>query len=542
MDKFTSSETLVCDISTDPDYPPRLFVRLSLKPKYTRTTTPVVNAITLLNGLQDVLKIANPVETLGFSLGGNVSRDQVQILEQIIARNVPVKIYSLTGGGAVYSLSCQGQIPTSSYNALTADDNTPYLLQADSGSGYYFEGVSNSDEYTTGVPTGYSTSSHFILQQGLICQQAVQNYVENSILADATGWSGATVISGSWLNDDLGMIYIDDNSSIHSDAITVTEDKTYRFLCGYTSNGQVRIRVHWLTGGSPPSATVFVTHEKGTGFINDNLEIPAGQSSCRIEVEAQDGDAAYFTAPAILGGKTSDESVNEVGIIPYSSSTAPFTTGGLCQISNLRLIPAFEDDDVMLVGAYCQPFWDTPNGGSGSKNLVLSLRDTNKGDWLEAGFDFSGENKRFIFGVNNGFTGQTISHDRGDVWYVCIYYGWDRGTAKRIARAVNITQGNTYTETSATECSFMMDELTIGGRYYNTPSWQLNGIAGGVSAMTIDYDCVADFTTNMSNSDNVDLYSITAGRVFTLTGKFTPSPWERQKYTGSISLKQAGWK
>jgi len=538
----------------------------------------VTSSTKAVDGTTYRLSLAEPLADIKLDAStGGISDENMRFFEEVERRNVPVLLYTSVPGSQRYSFALNSTVDSEGITggfreydlSSYGDPDGTYILKADAGSGYHLQSVSGDAAiFSNSIPTGKSSSAAFPFNRGFVVGPAVKNGVLNSSFSGLSGslpygWSGTAgghygTSTSSWLNDNIGSAFVDDSLAAlpleiyNTDWIDCTPNLFTTFGVGYSTDGDVKVYVEY-SGGAPDE--VLANHVTGTDYILETIQIPAGEVRCKLNLVLQSGHMVYWSAPFSADARHPAGSLDISGTtyIPLNDDIVggfdlPASGGGAVVYTDLKIAPYNSDYGVATVAGYVLPRGEFVEFSADKQNVVFELQNSdNIGNQIYCGF-FKVGGQDYMFVSHGGTNTMTaIDNDLGDQWFCTLSFGKEsHGLDYLEARFYNLTSGVEYSAVYATPMDILQyyDQLTIGGRCACgstfSPSNHLNGIIGGVSVGAIEESDIPTMMQRMTNADLIDLYSLTSERVFSLSLNMSPSPWERQKYKGTITLEQTG--
>lgn len=541
---------------THPAYPPVEWVRLkvdgsSFKPRFSTGIRSIVSEVALADGSMDRLKIDNPMLDLSLALpDGSLSEDAMRRLQHIMARGVPVVVYSPWASSAKL-LAPLSEAHLSTAGTLTEIGTTQMnLLLADSGRGL----CSGAGAFfLDGVQTGLGQSSPFPLGTGMLAHSRVYNLLDGETWS-ITGGTGTptTEDRASWLNEDQTcmVVYTDGGDAVlESSAFTVVAGETYCVAVAYHSDGEVAVIVNWPTGHT---TTTVDNHLQGSGFLVGYVTVPAGETTATLQLKQTSGKMSMWAVPGvyyILEGST-HRAARDVRQIWNDTTDLSHSMA----IENLTVGPHLWESGLVCVSGYCQPGWSIPNGTHTTParpSMIATLADETNDNQLGIGFAYKvGDGKTYLgISYNSTYTYEelTLAHTLGDAYFFMLYFGQTAlGADIAAAKVVNLSTGvATTVESLASDIVPIFDSLVVGAKWgtIGTASGMtghFDGLIGGVSIHGIAYSDLSAFAAYHSDAGVIDLKALTNGRMYKLDMSVSPSPFKRQYYGGSLDLTQIG--
>ena len=548
MDKYEPSSALVCDIVTHPAYPPQEWVRLAVRPRIATVLRSIVSEVELSNGEIDQLLLADPMQDL--TLDASALTDaNIRALRHIIARNVPVVVYSPWAGScklmAPLSTSC-----LSTTGTLTEIGTTEFnLLKADPGRGLY---SAQDGFFLDGVQTRLGSSSPFPLGTGMLCHGRVYNLTDGETWSVSGSAGTPTMVTrASWLNSaQTAMVAYTDGGTAALECTTfaVTAGDILAVSVAYHSDGAVRVSISWPTSHT---VTVVDTGLTGSGLLCGYVTVPAGETTAQLILTQLSGTVSMWAAWGVyyrLEGSTHRQAY-EVRQVWNDNTDVHHSA----VVEDLFLAPTSWASGLVCVSGYCQPGWGTSSGDylTGRLNTVVSVADEANDHNLRGGFAYrvaTGKTTVMIFFDSSG-NGAALAEDHvlGDSYWFCLYFGMTTLGALTAAFVVtNLRTGSSTTATfGGTYTKPIYDSLVIGAKWgtIGTASGMIDhfdGLIGGVGICNIAHADLTDFIAYHGDARVLETIALTNGRAFSLSMSANPSPWEQGRFSASLSLRQIG--
>jgi len=559
LDKYTQASSLTCDIVTEVGTQPRIFQRLNRLPIPVVELSPNEERLELANGNVEVFRLGEDRRTIKLGVT-KLSAENVRILEEVRRRGLRIYIYPhISGSIQAYYPLCIGYGGDSknlSYNGSIDANTVVYIPEADAGAGWYLKEY----DYETGIfsnniPTAAGTSAELTLGRGALLLRPRENSVDNSLLGDVTSgvpadWdytepaspptTGGVITSG-WMG--VPAVWTSDRHfQWRSDLMTCPPAGKYMaFSYGWRCDGSIEVALNFVG----VSTTTF-THTAGSGYEHQEVEVPAGAClGIRLEVNITAGSATYgeFTAPQLVKSDTED-----IKYYPaFMGSSGTGTTGeiddtdlegtGTFGADLYHSEVAVENDTAVMISGLVAPLY--PVNTDDRVRPVFTLRNNNTGnDVMLAILEGSTSTKITVYQNNVLKAEGNFTHTLGSEYVAALVVGFNNGTytVSGSIREVGGTSTTTCTATAGLEplCHFNM--VTIGTEYGSEET--ANGIISEVVISAADWDETSTAMERLSDTDNLDMYRMTRGRLFSIIPQLSPSPWERKYWDGRIVCEQ----
>ena len=566
------STTLTCEIVTHPDYPPRRHLTLPIKARVQTRLRSIEERVELFDGSIDIIKYGEPMLDLVLEVPQcALSADDIRLLEEIQARNIPVMVYSGAVGGTLFtaSLSSYDSLRNHDYTIENGDWNATSVklleVRGDASTGWNLASIPRPVDGTHAIfkrsiahedANGFSYD--FPLGKAYYAYGNLLNKLVDSTFSDvgAVGTESwvldagltATTAENSWIGESVDTLIIENagggaglpyevNSILCED---IQAGYNYVAAVGYSSNGTILAEVGWYTAADALISTETIqatTVGSGVGWVTINA--PATATKARMVLTQVTGTVATFSCPCLMTSFSAavDADLSSAGVLLTREALIAQAGGSFLSFNIPETTVTKGTETVTVLYGYGLPNWEVGAGDDEtSRNTFLCLENTDIDDTLHCGLYYDGSDNKFFVGADATYEARVLAHSIGDVWFFALH--WGHGTTGAEITVYNLTAGTNDSKEITSGVAEIYNKLYIG--HMPDHRHAFNGLIGGVNIATIADSDLSNFFDRMTNPDLIDLFAMTNGRYYTIENTLTPSPWERRKYSGNISLKQVG--
>jgi hypothetical protein len=319
-----------------------------------------------------------------------------------------------------------------------------------------------------------------------------------------------------------------------SDSVTAAAGKHFLVSFGWRTDGEIQVKLNY-TGGTPDQ---LMTVGPGAGYFTGNYTSPASTTDVAFEWGLNSGTYGELCAPQILTIGSMVTSLNS----PIGAFLGASGDGKTAEISTAT--DAYVDvdmeahyDSMLAVSGYVRPSTRLGSHTEGSFGLA-ALQNRNSGKSLAAELSVDSGTLKLRLKRNGSYVDSTAFTDSGDVLAFCLYGGGTSGSRNIGCRLRAVDGDTTYTaESSSGEILQVWNRLRIGRT--EAANSQVNGLAGGYYAHSIEYADLDTHIEELANSDSIDIYRNTAGRLYRVANiGLQPHQFHRGYYAGTISFEQ----
>jgi hypothetical protein len=194
---------------------------------------------------------------------------------------------------------------------------------------------------------------------------------------------------------------------------------------------------------------------------------------------------------------------------------------------------------MLVVSGYVQPMFRTTANINVGKYL-FTLADSYTGKDTSVYLYFSGTHlTAYLHSDGVLYPGTIITNYKaGDTLFVAMYIGWTSGTYTLGYKLRVVGDDTTYSveDNTSTDKFTIYDTLYIGTDESGVNN-QADTVFQDVNIWAGTEAQVATQVEYMTDEDNLMEHRETLGRLYHVKSKLSPSPWNRQRYSGDIECE-----
>ena len=563
MDLYAGQTELKCNVVTSPAVRPQMFRQLSRRPHIQETVTENEATFEQSGGTLERFNLGDGRHDLSLSVK-NLTEADVQFLHELKRRARSAYIYSSVPGSILHYIPLRAGVggdPTDAvYTGTLAADTTVYVPRLDVGTRWYLEEVDYTSPVTLDAveynPAGADAATDdtretsLPLGRGIMLIGEYENVIENSLFVDNNtlihNWTFSGTGTGINRKVDVGWMGVPslqiwgttDNWLSHTVTLTgaAVGDKI-AVSYGWKSDAECLVGV-WLDNGTPVSTGSYA-HVGGSGYEHQVVTIPSGYAACNVVLKfsLNSGTFGEFCAPQVCHGG----GAYNIEYVPVFIAGEGDGIQGAITATQLKATGQYQpifDNQLLIATTYFAPMWpeDSPSD-SANRKRVLTLHNsiTSKEVSLHLGYDGSVMKAYVRYDGSPVASVEIVGMFQGQILACALYVG-RISTTMTVGCRIRIVGGSTSYSASHASGTSIFDELYIGVSEGGT-NWA-DAVLSDAVIWVGDDDMITDSVAYMADKNNLMEHRETYGRRYFLYPSFSPSPWNRGRYDGTINCVQ----